>query len=340
MKKENEKIQIVAEIGQSHEGSLGLLHSYIDAVAETGADVIKFQMHIADAESSQHEEFRVKFSYVDKTRYDYWKRMEFTEGQWKEIKNHCEKKGLEFLCSPFSIAAVNILEEIGVKRYKIGAGEITNFLLLEKIANTGKEIIISSGMSDFNELDEVVGFLKPFKNKLTILQCTTKYPTLPEDIGLNVIPELKKRYKNCAIGFSDHSGAIYSGLAAAAVGAELIEVHVVFDRRMFGPDSSSSLTIGDLKKLVEGVRFIRIARSHEVDKTDSRGFQNLRNMFGKSLSVNKDLPAGHVLTFDDLETKKPCGKGIHAKDYGKIIGKKLKVAKAQYDFLNEGDIAG
>ncbi len=142
-------IYTIAEIGQAHEGSLGILHSYIDALSSTGVSAIKFQMHIAEAESSEYEPFRVKFSYEDATRFDYWKRMEFTLEQWKGIKKHCDEVGLEFLCSPFSNLAVDWLEEIGVNRYKIGSGEVNNFLLLEKIAQTKKPIILSSGMSSF-----------------------------------------------------------------------------------------------------------------------------------------------------------------------------------------------
>ena len=149
---------LIAEIGQAHEGSLGILHSYIDAVASTGVQAIKFQLHLAQAESSSYEPFRVKFSYEDQTRYDYWKRMEFTLEQWKEIKTHCDEVGLDFICSPFSNLAVDWLEEIGVKYYKIGSGEVNNLLLLEKIAQTKKPVIISSGMSSFSELDKTLLF--------------------------------------------------------------------------------------------------------------------------------------------------------------------------------------
>ena len=120
---------IIAEIAQAHDGSVGILHSFIDALAATGVDAIKFQTHIAVAESSEHEPFRKKFSYVDKTRFDYWKRMEFTYEEWQEIKNHCEQVNLEFLSSPFSCAAVELLEKQRVKRYKVGSGEINNHLL-------------------------------------------------------------------------------------------------------------------------------------------------------------------------------------------------------------------
>ena len=159
MQDKSKEIFVIAEIAQAHDGSLGLLHSFIDAVAQTGVNAIKFQTHVADAESSMHEPFRVNFSYEDKTRFDYWKRMEFTLDQWKDIKSHCDEVGLEFMSSPFSNAAVDLLEEVGVERYKVGSGEVNNFLLLEKIVRTKKPLIISSGMSSYKELDETIEFL-------------------------------------------------------------------------------------------------------------------------------------------------------------------------------------
>ena len=221
----------IAEIGQAHDGSLGLLHSYIDAVATTGVNAIKFQTHIAAAESSIHEPFRVLFSKQDTTRFDYWKRMEFTLEEWKDIKRHCDDVGLEFMSSPFSNAAVDLLEKVGVKRYKVGSGEVNNFLLLEKIAKTNKPVIISSGMSSFEELDGTIAFLKERHVDYSILQCTTSYPTKPEQFGLNVIQELKKRY-NVSIGFSDHSSSTEACIAATALGAEILEFHVVFNKKM------------------------------------------------------------------------------------------------------------
>lgn len=331
------KTFIIAEIGQSHEGSLGILHSYIDALANTGIDAIKFQTHIAEAESSEYEPFRVKFSYEDDTRYDYWKRMEFTLEQWKDIKKHCNDVDLEFISSPFSNMAVDWLEEIGVQKYKIGSGEVSNFLMLEKIAKTGKDIILSSGMSSFAELDDTINFLKPFRNKLSVLQCTTKYPTNAEDIGLNVISELKERY-GLSVGLSDHSSTIYPSLAAASLGAEILEFHVVFDKKMFGPDSKSSLTIDEVKQLVDGVRFIEKSLDNKIDKTDNSKFKELKSIFEKSLAVNKNLKAGDVINFDDLEAKKPFGYGISAKEYKQILGKSINKNMKKWDFLNMDDL--
>lgn len=327
---------IIAEIGQAHEGSLGIAHSYIDALASTGVSAVKFQTHIADAESSEFEPFRTNFSYEDKTRLDYWRRMEFSPDQWAGLKAHCDEKGMEFVSSPFSLEAVTLLESLGVKRYKIGSGEVSNQLMLEKIGETGKPVILSSGMSSFAELDETVRFLRDRKVEYSILQCTTAYPTEPEQWGLNVIGELKKRYA-VPVGFSDHSGDIYACLAAAALGAEILEFHVVFDKRMFGPDARSSLTMGQVQRLVEGVRQIRLAQSTSIDKTDNSQFSELKSIFEKSLAVNKTLSAGHVLTIDDLESKKPRGKGLKTELFKHVIGKKLKHNLSKGSFLNKED---
>lgn len=332
-------VYTIAEIGQAHEGSLGLAHSYIDALALTGVDAIKFQVHLAEAESSEFEPFRVKFSYEDATRFDYWKRMEFTIEQWKELKNHCEDKRVDFLASPFSVAAVDLLNRLSVNAFKIGSGEVTNWLMLEHIARTGKQIYLSSGMSSWQELDDTVKFLAQHESPLTILQCTTAYPTLPHQWGLQIIPELRKRF-NCPVGYSDHSGDIFACLAATALGADVLEFHAVFDKRMFGPDAPASITINEIEKLISGVRSIRTALQAEVNKENVREFDSLKKLFGKSLAINKDLKKGQVLTFDDLESKKPAGLGISAREYQRVLGKHLSMDMKKWEFLREEHING
>ncbi len=295
-------------------------------------------MHIAEAESSIHEPFRVNFSYEDKTRFDYWQRMSLTESQWRGVKQHCEEAGVEFLVSPFSCAAVDLLERLGVMRYKIGSGEMTNFLMLEKIGQTGKPVILSSGMSSFSELDGAISFLTPFGNDLSILQCTTQYPTPPEALGLNVIAELRERYPNHRIGLSEHTGELYAGLAGVALGAEVLEFHAVFDHRMFGPDATSSLTIDEIKLLVEQVRLLERSLHHPVDKSSSESYADLKRIFEKSLAVNKDLREGHIIQLEDLESKKPADQGIAASAYQDVIGQRLAHDLAQWSFLQPSDI--
>lgn len=331
-------IEIIAEIAQAHDGSLGIAHSYIDALATTGVDTVKFQMHIASAESSEYEQFRVNFSYEDKTRFDYWARMGFTFDQWVGLKTHCEDMGMRFLCSPFSIQAVEWMEQLKVDRYKIASGEVNNYLMLDKICQTKKHILLSSGMSSFDELQAAFDFIK-IKGGVTdaVFQCTTAYPTPAEKYGLNVLNELKNRFET-KVGLSDHSGKIYAGIAAATLGAELMEMHVVYDKTMFGPDAGSSLTIADFKQLVEGVRSVETALKNPIDKSVSSQFNELKTMFGKSLSINKDVKAGHVIGIDDLETRKPGDRGIVAQHYMDIIGKTLNKDLSSGSFINLTDI--
>lgn len=328
---------IIAEIAQAHNGSIQKVYDYIDALEGTGIDAIKFQTHIAEAESSIHEPFRVKFSDQDATRFDYWKRMEFSKEQWIEIKKRCDTAGLEFMSSPFSNAAVDLLEEIGIQRYKIGSGEVNNFLLLEKIAATGKPVIVSSGMSSFAELDETVAFLKEKNVDFSILQCTTSYPTAPEQYGLNVIQELKNAYQ-VTIGYSDHSADIGTCIAATALGAEILEFHAVFHHTDFGPDATSSIEIKDIPVMVKNVRNIALSRKHPIDKSNNSQYAELKRIFEKSLSVNKTLPKGHILTFEDLEAKKPKGFGINASQFQSVIGKPITKELQKWDFLTESDI--
>ena len=332
-----QKTYIIAEIAQAHHGSIKLAHDYIDAMAKTGVDAIKFHTHIAEAESSIHEPFRIKFSTQDKTRFDYWKRMEFTLAQWKELKNHCNEVGLEFLSSPFSNAAVDLLEEVGVSRYKIGSGEVTNLLLLEKIAKTTKPVILSSGMSSFKELDNAVTFLKEKAIEVSVLQCTTAYPTQPEAYGLNVISELKQRYE-IPVGFSDHSAKIETCVAAVALGAEIVEFHAVFSKDDPGPDASSSLTVEEIKSLVIAIRNIEKGINNPVKKDDISKFEALKNIFEKSLAVNKDLKKGHVILFEDLEGKKPAGMGISASKFKEVIGRTINRSMKQWEFINLTDL--
>ncbi|MCI5059232.1 MAG: N-acetylneuraminate synthase family protein [Flavobacteriales bacterium] len=332
------EIDIIAEIGQAHEGSLGILHSYIDAIATTGANAIKFQTHIAEAESSPLEPFRVKFSLEDDTRYDYWNRMEFTKDQWMGIKRHCDDVNLEFLSSPFSIKAVDLLEEVGVKRYKIGSGEVSNLLLLDRIADTGKPVILSSGLSDWDEIEQSIAFLQNKNIDVSLVQCTTSYPTTPEKWGLNVISEMKKRF-DIPIGFSDHSGTPYACPAAICLGASIIEFHAVFDKRMFGPDATSSLTIDEITEMVKAIRMIQKSFENPMNKEVKGNTSELKRIFGKSLALNRDLAAGETIKKEYLESKKPAGEGIDSAEFERVIGKTLKTNKSKWSFLNDVDLS-
>jgi N-acetylneuraminate synthase len=313
---------IVAEVAQAHDGSLGTAHAYIDAVAESGADAVKFQTHIAAAESTPDEPWRVKFSQQDATRYDYWKRMEFTEEQWIGLKRHADERGLVFLSSPFSFEAVDLLDRVGVPAWKIPSGETANSPMLDRMLATGLPILLSTGMSPLSEIDSTVEQVRQSETPLVIFQCTTAYPCPPEKIGLNLISWFRDRY-DCAVGLSDHSGTVYSGLAAGTLGIEMLEVHVTFSREMFGPDVPASVTTTELRQLVDGMRFIEKMTANPVDKENmARDMADLRSMFTKSIVACKDLPAGAILQSSDLTLKKP-GTGIPADRLPELIGRRL-----------------
>lgn len=328
---------VVGEVAQAHDGSLGTAHAFIDAIAGAGADAVKFQTHIAAAESTPAEPWRVKFSFQDATRYDYWKRMEFTEPQWHELKRHADERKLLFLSSPFSIEAVDLLQRVGVSAWKVASGEISNVPLLEKMLATGLPVILSSGMSPVGELDEAVAQVRKAGNELTILQCSSMYPTPPGKVGLNMLAELRSRF-GCKVGLSDHSGTVYAGLAAAALGADMIEVHVTFSRESFGPDVPASLTTAELRQLVEGARFIRSALDHPVDKDQMAGeLSPLRSLFTKSIATRVDLQSGAVLNDDNIGLRKP-GTGLPASWLPQILGRKLRRALPAGTLITEEDL--
>jgi N,N'-diacetyllegionaminate synthase len=329
---------IIAEVAQAHDGSLGTAHAFIDAIAEAGADGVKFQTHIAAAESTPDEPFRVSFGQQDDTRYDYWKRMEFTEEQWLGLSRHARERGLIFLSSPFSLEAVELLHRVGVPAWKIPSGEVGSTPMFERIAETGLPILLSTGMSTWSEIDAAVDWIKGKELPLLIYQCTTAYPCPAEKIGLNLLDTFRQRYE-CPVGLSDHSGKIFPGLAAATLGVDMLEVHVTLSREMFGPDVPASLTTDELRQLVEGVRFIQRMRENPVDKDAMmEEMEPLRQAFFKSVVARSDLPKGTMLERDHLTIKKP-GTGIPADRLESIIGRRLRRSIKMDELIQEEDLA-
>lgn len=314
---------IIGEVSQSHDGSLGMAHAFIDAIADAGADAVKFQTHIAAAESTPGEPWRVKFSRQDKSRYEYWQRMEFTETQWLGLKQHADERGLLFLSTPFSDEAVELLTRIEMAVWKIASGEVNNLPMLKRIAAAGQPLILSSGMSDWDELDQAVELIRQCGNPLAVLQCTSAYPCPPENVGLNLLEHFRDRYAS-AVGLSDHSGNIFAGLAAVTLGADVLEIHVAFSREMFGPDVPASVTTAELKRLVEGARQIEKMIANPVSK-DSMAAEltPLRHLFTKSIVASSNLVAGKVLTAQDVKLKKP-GTGLPSTSLPEVIGKTLR----------------
>jgi len=327
---------VIAEVGQAHDGSFGLAHAFIDAIAKAGADAVKFQTHIAHAESTPGEPWRVKFSLQDASRYDYWKRMQFTEDQWFALRQHASACGIKFGSSPFSLQAAHLLKRVGIDFWKVASGEIGNRPMLEFMAETGTPTIISTGMSPVVEVDDVVRLFQAYRMPITVLQCTSAYPCPPEKIGLNVIPLFRERY-GCAVGLSDHSGSIYPGLAASAMGIDVLEVHVTLSREMPGPDVPASITTAELMQLIQGIRIIETIVDHPVDKDAIyEQMVPLRRLFTKSVVASVDLPAGTRLAQEHLAFKKP-GTGIPPEKVSEVIGRTLRKPVAADTLLSEGD---
>ena len=330
---------IIAEVAQAHDGSLGMAHAFIDCAARCGAHAVKFQTHIAESESTRAEPWRVKFSRQDDTRFDYWKRMEFKPEQWAGLKTHAEEKGLVFMSSPFSLAAVELLASIGMKVWKIASGEVSNMPMLRTIAARRQPVILSSGMSDLSEVALAVKQVSAAGAPLAVLQCTTSYPSPPEKIGLNVL-DLFRREFGTAVGLSDHSGTIYPSLAAvAAHRAEVLEVHLTLSRDMFGPDVSSSVTPAELTQIVEGVRFIETMHANPADKQVlATDIAAMRGIFTKSIVAAENLAAGTRLDHAQLTLKK-AGGGMPAGALESLIGKVLNRALAKDEPLHPGDVS-
>ncbi|HXV35729.1 MAG TPA: N-acetylneuraminate synthase family protein [Myxococcota bacterium] len=328
---------VIAEVAQNHDGSLGMAHAFIDAAANAGADAIKFQTHIASAESTAAEPWRKPFSDQDATRIDYWRRMEFSESQWSGLREHARKRDLRFVSSPFSLAAAALLTRIGVDAWKVASGEISNPALLDAMTATGLPVMLSTGMSPTREIDAAVQRIQHAGSALAVMQCTSIYPCPPELVGLNLIPVFRERY-GCAVGLSDHSATIFAGLAAATLGIEVLEVHLTLSREMFGPDVIASITPAELRQLVDGVRFIERMRAHPADKDAlPESVTALRGIFMKSVVAAQGLAAGTRLRTEHLAAKQP-GSGIPARELPSLVGRRLRRAVERDTLLSPDDL--
>lgn len=328
------EIYIIAEIGNTHEGSLGLAKQFIKAAADCGANAVKMQTHIFEAESLPGAPNPPYFK--DETRKEYFERTSFTLDQWKELKRYSyDDLKIDFFSSPFSLEAVDMLEEVGMDTYKIASGEVNNIPLLEKIAKTKKRVLLSSGMSSWSEIDEAVLTLQTNGcEDLTVLQCTSEYPCPPEQSGLNVLDEIKLRYENIKIGYSDHTMGVAVPLAAVAKGATVIEKHFTLSQKMYGSDAMNSIEPEDFKRLVNEIRQIHIALSSYVDKDEKVSYlKNMKRTFEKSVVSSRPISESEVITEGDLAFKKP-GDGIPARKYKEILGKKInKCVDKDHQFI-------
>jgi N,N'-diacetyllegionaminate synthase len=308
-------VYVIAEAGMNHDGSLGNAIRLAEVAAECGADAVKFQLHDADAETTRDAPSSPYFR--DESRWDYFRRTAFTDEQWRTLKAACDRAQIEFLCAPFSLQALERLEALGVARYKIGSGEVTNLELVRAAAATGKPVLLSSGMSSLAELDAAV---EAAGDQVTVLQCTSTYPTPPDQVGLNLLAELRERYGK-PVGLSDHTLGPYAAFAAVALGATVIEKHFTLSREAYGPDAFMSLEPDELEDLVEGIREIEAMLANPVDKDDVAPFAEMKRVFEKSVVTTREIPAGAEISREMLAAKKP-GTGIPARLLPEVVGRR------------------
>jgi N-acetylneuraminate synthase len=327
---------VIGEVAQAHDGSLGLAHAFVDAIAAAGADGVKFQTHIAAAESTPSEPWRVRFSPQDASRFEYWQRMEFTADQWDGLKRHAEERGLLFLSSPFSVEAVELLARLQVGAWKVASGEIGNLAMLDAVRTHPVPVLVSTGMSGTGEIDAAVARLLADGIPSAVLQCTSQYPCPPEKVGLNLLPLFRERYG--FTGLSDHSGTPYPAFAAAVIGADVVELHVTLSREMFGPDVCASVTTSELADLVRGIRWVDAMRRAPVDKdTVGAELAPMRRLFTKSVVARIPLEAGTVLRPEHLAAKKP-GTGVPAARLPQLVGARLRRAIRADELVLEADL--
>lgn len=316
----SDRVFVIAEVGSVHDGSFGNALRLIDAAAGAGADAVKFQTHIAEAETLPDAPAPPYFK--TESRLDYFKRTAFSLEQWCALKARCDESGTIFLSSPFSEEAVDLLEQVGLARYKIPSGEVSNIPLLEKIAALGKPIILSSGMSSWQELDRAVETIRRFHNDITVLNCTSEYPCPDDQVGLNVLDEMRARY-GLRVGLSDHTPGPYASLAAVALGASVIEKHFAFSRLMYGSDAQHSMEPLEFAEMVRGIRSIERMLASRVDKADASRFAGMKMIFEKSIVARTDIAAGDVITREMLAFKKP-GDGMPAAALDEVVGRRTR----------------
>ncbi|MDD3138141.1 MAG: N-acetylneuraminate synthase [Lachnospiraceae bacterium] len=318
-----EKTYIIAEAGVNHNGSLKIAKDLIDEAVKAGADAIKFQMFTADTLVCKDAE-KAKYQKVttgkDETQYEMLKKLELSYEAHQKLKKYCEAKGIEFLSTPFDIKSAKLLNTLQIPIFKIPSGEITNLPYLREIASFHKEIILSTGMSTVSEIEEAISILKRYgAKKISVLHCTTQYPTPMEDVNLKAIMLLKDLL-DIPVGYSDHTSGIEVSIAAVAIGASIIEKHFTLNREMEGPDHKASINPDELTQMIRSIRNIELALGDKMkcpSKSETDNIQVVRKSIVAAVKIGKD----EIFSEDNITTKRP-GTGISPMLWDSIIGKK------------------
>jgi len=319
------RIFIIAEAGVNHNGDLALARRLVEVAATAGADALKFQTFRADALvriDAPKAGYQVETTGDGESQYEMLRKLELGEEAHMELACLCREAGIEFLSTPFDETAVDLLARIGVVRYKIASGEITNLLLLRHIAAKGRPVILSTGMSRLEEIGAALAALRAAGAvDVTLLHCVSDYPTRAEDVNLRVMDALRERF-GVPVGFSDHTRGITVAIAAAARGAVAIEKHFTLDRSLPGPDHRASLEPEELKKMIASIREVERALGDGVKRLTMTEIDT-QKVARKSLVAREGLPAGTVLLLDHLAAKRPAS-GLSPMELDALLGRRLK----------------
>ena len=320
-----EKVFIIAEAGVNHNGSLARAKKMVDIAARAGVDAVKFQTFKAETlvtKDAAKANYQIKTSGEDETQFEMLKKLELSYESHLELMAACKLNHIEFLSSPFDLTAIDLLNKMGIKKWKIPSGEITNLPYLRKIACLGQEIILSTGMADLEEIKAAVSVFTRAGlslEKITILHCNTEYPTPMSDVNLRAMQTIKDSFTEIKTGYSDHTKGIEIPIAAVALGATVIEKHFTLDRALPGPDHKASLLPDELAQMVRAVRNIEMALGDGI-KQPSRSKKKNIPIARKSISASCNIAAGEKFTEDNLTVKRP-GTGINPMKWDEIIGK-------------------
>lgn len=316
------KTLIIAEAGVNHNGSLETAKELVKVAKECGADIVKFQTAKLDSlvsKNAKMAEYQIKNTGEEESQKEMLKKLLLDFSAFTELAAYCKEVGIEFLSTPFDVDSIRFLNPL-LDIWKVPSGEITNYPYLVKIAETGKKVILSTGMSEMHEIEEAVKVLKEHGTKeIVILHCTTEYPAPFEEVNLHAMQTLGKVF-SCPIGYSDHTKGIEISLAAVAMGATVIEKHFTLDKNMPGPDHKASLEPAELKALVEGIRKVEAALGDGKKQPTDSEVKN-RAIARKSIVAAKTIKKDEVFTEDNLTTKRP-GSGISPMKWKEIIGTK------------------
>lgn len=317
-----EKVLIIAEAGVNHNGSLELAKKLVDKAKEAGADIVKFQTFQIDSlvsESAKMAEYQKENTGKEESQKEMLSKLCLSFEDFVELSNYSKKVGITFLSTPFDIESIKFLNSLQ-NIWKIPSGEITNYPYLVEIAKTGKEVIMSTGMCTLQEVSDAYNLLKNNgAGKITLLHCTTNYPTPMQDVNLRAMLTLKEKFC-CEVGYSDHTQGIEVPIAAVAMGATVIEKHFTLDRNMEGPDHKASLEPQELKEMVDSIRNIEQALGTPDKQPSASEISNIA-VARKSIVALTDIKAGETYTEGNITTKRP-GTGINPMRWTEILGKK------------------